>query len=358
MPWASSRAPSSSSCPQPDEVARDRGDVEARGGQRGAHPLSLGDLGGDVVARIAERGRGDPCRGSGDGGGRPARLEHRRGRGRGDREPDPQGRVAEGLRHRAQDDQVGALVEPRDDRLAAVLDVGLVDDDRRLGVAPGELDELRRRGDDARRVAGIAAPEQARALGLDGRIGPGQERRDAVERVGRRDDRRRPARREEGAGAEQDEVVGARPDHHLLPAHLAAGIAADVRRRGFAQVPIRPRGVLVQRGEALRQRHLGDTRQRRHVLVELQHLHGVEAVARCHLRHRCGPRVGRVRVRERDRARPAVAPALTTTRDACSVRVPRPQRGAAALRPGRSARRHSPLRQPLRRSPSRPGAAS
>ena len=151
--------------PQPDEVARGRGDVEAGGGQRGAHPLSLGDLGGDVVARIAERGRRDARRRSGDGRGRPSRLEHGRGRRRGDREPDPEGRVAEGLRHRAQDDQVRALVEPRDDGLAAVLDVRLVDDDRRLGVATGELDELRRRGDDARRVLGIAAPEQARALG-------------------------------------------------------------------------------------------------------------------------------------------------------------------------------------------------
>ena len=113
-----------------------------------------------------------------------------------------------------------------------------------------------------------------------------------------------PAGREVRAGAEQDQVVGARADDDLLPADARAGLAADVGRRGLAEVAVAPGRILVQRREALGERHLRDARQRRRVLVELQHLHGVEAVPRGDLGHGRRPGVGREGVRKRDRARP------------------------------------------------------
>ena len=204
----------------PDEVARNRRRIEPGRDECVTDALALGQLPGEVVARVAERGCGDAGGGRGDRRRRSPRLEHRGRCGSCNRVPDPERCVAEGLRHRAQDDQVGALVEPWDDGLAAVLDVRLVDHDRRFGMAPRELDELRRRGHDARRVVRVAAPDQACAVGAiraDDGIGTREHRRDAVERVGRRDDRRRSPRREEGAGAEQDEVVGAGADDDLVP---------------------------------------------------------------------------------------------------------------------------------------------
>ena len=180
----------------PDEVARRRRRVEAGRDERVADALALGDLRREVVARVAQRRSGDARGGRGDRRRRPARLEHGSRRRSCDRVPDPERGVAERLRHRSQHDQVRALVEPGHDGLAAVLDVGLVDDDRSVGMAPRELDELGRRGHVARRVVRVAAPDQARAVAPSApdRIGAGEQRRDAVERVGRRDDRRRPPR--------------------------------------------------------------------------------------------------------------------------------------------------------------------
>ena len=157
-----------------------------------ADPLTLGELGGEVVAGVAERCRGDTSRRCGDRRGSSTGVEQRGGCWSGDGVADAERGVTERLRHRAQHDQVRALVEPGDDGLAAVLDVGLVDDDRGLGVAPRELDELGRGGNDARRVVGVAAPDEARAVGTvrtfrsvctvrarDG-IAAGQQRRDAL----------------------------------------------------------------------------------------------------------------------------------------------------------------------------------
>ena len=208
----------------PDEVARHRRRVEAGRDEGLADALALGELRREVVAGIAERCSGDPRGGSGDRRRRPARLEHCSGRRSCDRVPDPERGVAERLRHRSQHDQVRALAEPGHDGLAAVLDVGLVDDHRSVGMALRELDELGRRGDGARWVVGVAAPDQARAVSAvrpEDRIGAGEQRRDAVERVGRRDDRGRPPRREVGARTEQDEIVRSRADDDLLPATSA-----------------------------------------------------------------------------------------------------------------------------------------
>ena len=134
----------------PDEVARHRRSVEAGRDERVADALALGELGREVVARVAERRSRDARGRGGDRRRSPARLEHGGRCGSGDRVADAERGVAERLRHRPQHDQVGALGEPGDDGLAAVLDVGLVDDDRCLGVAPRELDELGRGGDGTR----------------------------------------------------------------------------------------------------------------------------------------------------------------------------------------------------------------
>ena len=109
---------------------------------------------------------------------------------------------------------------------------------------------------------------------------------------------------EVGARAEQDQVVGARADHDLLPVDVGPTSPRDVARGRLAQLPVRPVGVLVQRREALGERHLRDTRQRRRVLVELQHLCRGEAVAGGHLGDARRPGVRRELVRERDRVGP------------------------------------------------------
>ena len=82
--------------------------------------------------RVAERGRRDRGRRPGDRRRRAPLGEQRGGVGMRERVADAQGREAERLRHRAQDDEVGELVDPRRARARAVLDVRLVGDDDRL----------------------------------------------------------------------------------------------------------------------------------------------------------------------------------------------------------------------------------
>ena len=70
MPCASSsRAEIVARVRDPDEVARPRRRVEAGRDERGADPLALGDLGVEVVARLAQRGGGDARRGAAIGAG-------------------------------------------------------------------------------------------------------------------------------------------------------------------------------------------------------------------------------------------------------------------------------------------------
>ena len=331
----------------PDEVARNGRRVEPGRNEGVADALSLGELPGEVVARVAKRGCGDAGGRRGDRRGRSPRLQHRgRCRSR-NRVPDAERGVAEGLRHRAQHDQVGALVEPWDDGLAAVLDVGLVDHDRCLGVAPRELDELGRRGHDARRVVRVAAPDEACAVGAvsagDG-IRAREHRRDAVQRVGRRDDRRRSPRLQEGAGAQQDEIVGARADDDLVRRHLGAALAGDVRRRGLAELAVGPVGIRVEGREALRQRDLRNAGQRRRVLVELQDLGRGKAVPGCDLRHRGSPRVGGEAVRERDRDRTSARSGTCVGVGPLRAHARSSRRSAAAAWSGRpSARAIGPI---------------
>ena len=103
--------------------------VEAGGEERLAHPLALGDRHLDVEPRLAQRGGGDPRGGRRDRRGVAASVELAGELGRRDRVADAQRRQAERLRQRADRDQVRRLRDQRDDRLAAVLDVRLVDDD-------------------------------------------------------------------------------------------------------------------------------------------------------------------------------------------------------------------------------------
>ena len=103
--------------------------VEAGGEQRLAHPLALGDRLLDVEPRLAERGGGDPRGGRADRRGIAAAVELGGELGRRDRVADAQRREAERLRQRADRDQVRRRRDQRDDRLAAVLEVRLVDDD-------------------------------------------------------------------------------------------------------------------------------------------------------------------------------------------------------------------------------------
>ena len=321
MPCCSSRAPRSSVAADPDEVARHRRRVEAGRDESFADALALGELRREVVAGIAERCSCDPRGGSGDRRRRPARIEHCGGRRSCDRVPDPERGVAEGLRHRSQHDQVRALAEPGHDGLAAVLDVGLVDDHRSVGMAPRELDELGRRGDSTSWVVGVTAPDQARAVSAvrsQDRIGAGEHRGDAVERVGRRDDRGRPSRGEVGTRTEQDEIVRSRADHDLVPCHLGAALARDVRCRRFAKIAVGPVGIRIEGCKALGERDLGDARECRRVLVELQHLGRSEAMPCGDLRHGGRPRVGGEAVWELDRGRPS---AHSGRYDGCSRAV-------------------------------------
>jgi hypothetical protein len=106
--------------------------IEAGRDQRLTQPLPLGDRRLDVEQRIAQRGRRDPGRGPGDRSGVAPPVELARNLRRGDRIADPQCGEAEGLGEGPDRDQVWRLGNQRHDRLPAVLEVGLVDDDGRI----------------------------------------------------------------------------------------------------------------------------------------------------------------------------------------------------------------------------------
>ena len=113
-------------------------------------------------------------------------------------------RQAEELRERAQDDD--AVVEQVERGLSAVLEVGLVDDQRaRVGKRPQLAGWIvRAAGEREHRVD--VADLRAREL-----------RGDPKERIGRRlRDGDRVARAGVGPRAEQDQVVGARAEHDVL----------------------------------------------------------------------------------------------------------------------------------------------
>ena len=227
----------------PDEVARRRGRVEAGRDERGAHALALGDLRVEVVARVAERRGGDARRGGGDRSRRAARLEHGGRRGRRDGIADAErrrsrtpstssaGRSGSGTRR-----ATGRPISPPYSTYASSTTTAALGCRRASSTSSAAGVHL------PGRVVRVAAPDQARAVRPRAdRSAPCEQRRDAVERVGRRDDRRRAAGREVRARAEQDEVVRAGADDDLLPADVGAALARDVRGRGLAQLAVEAR---------------------------------------------------------------------------------------------------------------------
>ena len=183
---------------QPDEVAVRLRAVVAGGDERRAHALALGDGRLDVEARLPQRGRRDPRRGRRDARRRPAPLELGGGLRRRDRVADAQRGEAERLRERPQHDQVRQLGDERHAGDAGELPVRLVDDDRRLRVCARESGDLGGVAQLAGRVVRVADPDQVGAVRLGHDLGALELRRDPVEAVRRREDRRAPAGGEEG----------------------------------------------------------------------------------------------------------------------------------------------------------------
>ena len=273
---------------QPDEVAVRLRAVVSCGGEGLADALALGDGRLDVEAWLAQRRRRDPRRRRRDARRRPAPLELRGGLRSGDRVADPQRGEPEGLRERPQHDQVRQLGDERDAGGAGELPVRLVDDDGRLRVRARQRGDLVRVAQLAGGVVRIADPDQVRAVRLGDDRRALQLRRDPVEAVRRRRDRRPAAGGEEGLRADGDQLVGARTRNDLLRADAAVG------RGRLAQLAEGAVRILVQPREALRERDLRHSGERRRVLVEAEHLLGSQTVPRGDLGGRRRPLVGPV----------------------------------------------------------------
>ena len=242
-----------------DEVGSRRQRLEAQGAKPACEALALLDLRGDV-GRVGEGGHRECRREGRDRRGRLAPVELGGGVRVGERVADAPARQAERLRERAEDDD--SLADPPGGRLARVLVVGLVHDQR-----PGRGEVAERAG----RVVRPAAERDRRVVVGDVRAG--QVRGDAEERVRRLvGDGHAVARAGEGSGAEEDEIVGPGAQHDVLG--LDAGVAGD--RRGQLRVAA-VRVVLdvgERRGE--RARTGGGDGPGRDVAVEADDLVGVE----------------------------------------------------------------------------------
>ena len=257
-----------------DEVRARRQGLEPECAQLRREPVALFD---DVrdIRRCSERGKRERDRQRRHGRRRLTRAKVRRRIALGEQIADARTGETERLRERADDDH--AVVEQRHRRLARVLEVGLVDDERA------------RRRKSLQVAEWIARPTAERQDGVvvaDGR--PRELRGHAKERIrGIRGDRDDVAGAGEGPSAEQDEVVSARAEHHVLRLDArvvgdrlvdqrvaAVGVGVDVgERRGD-----RP-------GTRARQRQRGD------VAVEADDLHGIEARPRRERVGRLGPLV-------------------------------------------------------------------
>ena len=255
-----------------EEVGVRRQRLEAERAQARREPLALLDDRRDI-GRRGERGERERGRQRRDRGRRLAVVQLGGDIRRRERVADARTREREDLRERPQHDH--AVVEQRHRRHARVLEVRLVDDERpRLG----------QRVERAGRVVRPARERQDRRVVAD--LRPRQLRRDAIERVRRgRRDRDPVAGAGERAGAEQDQVVGARAEDDVL------GLDAVVVGDRPAQLPVAARRVAAHAGE-----RAGDRpgprrrqRQRRRVLVEAQHLRRVDARERGDLVGRRSP---------------------------------------------------------------------
>ena len=306
MPCASSRSAQGSSVAQEEEVGRRRSDVVAGRDERRPHPLAFLDRRIDVTEPgRAERCRGDCRRRPGDRCRRPALGEQRRGRRVRYGVAHAERGEAEGLRHRPDHDEVLELVDPRRARPRAILDVRLVDHHCRLRLAARELDQRLRLDPAADGVVRVADPAELRlVLRVD--HGPAvQPGGDAVERIRRPVDRRTHSGPEERLRDEEDEVVCACADDDVLRGE------PDVGCRGLAEVAVRAVGVLLEPRHALGERHLRHPRERRRVLVELEHGLGRNPVTGRDLVDARSPRVRRKALADLLRAQACGAHAAT-----------------------------------------------
>ena len=317
--------------PDEDEVRRRRRALEACRDERRAEPLALGDGRFDVAeARRAERGCADRGGGACDGRRRPTLGEERRRVRMREGEADPKSCEPERLGERSQNHEVGQLVDPRRTRPGAILDIRLVYHDDRLGLRSGKRDDLLGLDPPAGRVVGVADPAQIRRIPDPDDVSTMERRRDAVESVRRRVDRRSPPRPEERQRQKEDQIVGAGPDDDVL------GYQRDVAGCCLAKLAIRAVRVLVQPCHAVSERHLGHARKRRRVLVELQDCLTRHAVTFGDLGDAGRPDVGREAVSDR---------LGLLARDAHAVT-------AAAWSGSPSARASGPTTSAARRTPS------
>ena len=162
-----------------------------------------------------------------------------------------------------------------------------------FGLRSGERDDLLGLHPRAGRVVEVAEPAEVGVFGWPRHVGTVQRRRDPVERVRRRVDRRPRARPEKRLSQQKDQVVRARADDDVL------GRQPGIRRSDLAERAVCPVRVLVEPRHALGERHLRHARQRRRVLVELENGLARDAVALGDLVGRRGPDVRREPVADR-----------------------------------------------------------
>ena len=147
-----------------------------------------------------------------------------------------------------------------------------------------------------------------------------QRRRDPVQRVRRRVDRARAARPEEGCASSRIRSSAPAPTTTCSASSRTYTAAASRSSRYV------PSGYSLSRAMLARERHLRHARQRRRVLVELEHGLRADAVPRCDLVDRGAHGTARIRRRRRCASR-----ARTLTRSP-------PRRAAVALRRARAGR--------------------
>ena len=180
-------------------------------------------------------------------------------------------------------------------------------------MSPRERRDLLRAAQLAGRVVRVADPDQVGPVRILDDVRALQLRHDPVQPYVGGGDRRGAAGREEGLGAERDQLVGARAGDDLLR------IDAAVRRSRRTQLAEGAVRVVAQPREALGERQLRHSGKRRHVLVEAQDLLAPEAVTLCDLGGRERPDIGPIVGRER--VRPHLAASASAWRGSPSTRA-------------------------------------
>ncbi len=264
--------------------------LEPEGAEAAGEPLALLHLVRDV-RRVGEGGEGERGRERRDGRRRLPPVQLGGGLGVRERVPDAGPGEPEGLGEGAQDDD--AVLQEARRRLACVLEVGLVHDERPCG---------RQLPERAGRVVRPTAERQHRILGPDLRAHEvGGSREEWIGRLVR--DRDPVARAGERSRAEQDEVVGAGAQDDVLRRHPR--VAGD----GGRQVRVPAVRVVLHVGDRRRERAWagGGKRPGGDVAVEADDLDRVEPGAGRELARRGSPGVGGELGRERPHRRTASA---------------------------------------------------